>query len=365
MGPAGEKISFSLSDIHRKYQKASLDGKDVSSILNGNQVSFRFPGKKREITYLNKLGDMQLTDIPVNPEKYFESCFFAADNNALEVRELIRTGKTKFTQVQACRDAFFNEPLFSGIGVWDKYAFDGNLSTAFKVRLYDYMALKENKGSFRLDMGESHMVDKLVFNGIPVDYNPETVEISNDLSSWHPVKYKKGDGELIIYPLPHEPLRYLRLTRAPVEVAEIQGFINQTSMNRDKWRASNLFGLQNGNAVKLCWRYDGLLNGIAKGAYLSVSVPSNCREGTVYALMILDGKIIAANDRAPSWPYNNWEHYGISEKSITFYIPVDDKMEGKSVQVMLLTTDRNLYEMKPEVWLTNPDIFEKAELILE
>jgi hypothetical protein len=208
-------------------------------------------------------------------------------------------------------------------------------------------------------------LDKLVFKGIPADYNPETVEISNDLSAWHPVEYKMDDGELIIYPLQHESLRYLRLTSAPVEVAEIQGFINQTSMNRDKWRASNLFGLQKGNAVKLCWRYEGLLNGIAKGAYLSVSVPSNCREGTVYALMILDGKIIAANDRAPSWPYNNWEHYGISEKSLTFYIPVDDKMEGKSVQVMLLTTDRNLNDTKPEVWLTNPEIFEKAELILE
>jgi len=185
-----------LSDFHRKYQKASLNGKDVSSLLNGNQVSFRFPGKKREITYLKKLGNMQLTDIPVNPEKYFESCFFAADNNALEVRELIRSGTTKFAQVQACRDAFFNEPIFSGIGVWDKYAFDGNLSTAFKVRLYDYMNLKVNRGSFRLDIGESGIVDKLVLKGIPADYNPETVEISDDLSSWHRLEYKMDNGEL-------------------------------------------------------------------------------------------------------------------------------------------------------------------------
>jgi hypothetical protein len=35
------------------------------------------------------------------------------------------------------------------------------------------------------------------------------------------------------------------------------------------------------------------------------------------------------------------------------------------VQVILLTTDRNLSDTKPEVWLTNPEIFEKAELILE
>lgn len=365
VGLAGQKISFSLSDFHRKYQKASLNGKDVSSLLNGNQVSFRFPGKNREITYLNKLGDMQLTDIPANPEKYVESCFFAADNNALEVRERIRSGTTKFSQVQACRDAFFNEPIFSGIGVWDKYAFDGNLSTAFKVRLYDYMNLKENKGAFRLDIGASGILDKLVFKGIPADYNPETVEISNDLSSWHRVEYKMDGGELTIFLWQHEPLRYLRLAKAPVEVAEIEGFLNQTALNRDKWSASNLFGLQNENRAKLCWKYEGLLTGIGKGAYLSVTVPSNCSEGSVFALMILDGKIIAANDRAPSWPYNNWEHYGVPDKSLTFYIPVDEKLEGKVIQVMLLSTDSNLNDTKPEVWLTNPDIFEKAELILE
>ena len=354
-----------MSDIYRKYQKAILNGKDVSSLLNGNQVSFRFPGKKREISYLKKLGNMQVTDIPVNPEKYFESCFFAADNNALEVRELIRSGKTKFTQVQDCRDAFFNEPLFSGLGIWDKYAFDGNLSTAYKVRLYDYMNLKENRGAFRLDMGESVIVDKLVFKGIPADCNPETIEISNDLSSWHRVEYKMEDEELTIYPLQYEPLRYLRLTRAPVEVAEIEGFHNQAALNRDKWRATNLFGLQNENGAKHCWKYEGLLTGVGKSAYLSVTVPSNCREGSVFAWMILNGKIIAANDRAPSWPYNNWEHYGIPDKSLTFYIPVDEIKEEKSVQVMLLTTDGNLNDTKPEVWLTNPDIFEKAELILE
>jgi hypothetical protein len=81
--------------------------------------------------------------------------------------------------------------------------------------------------------------------------------------------------------------------------------------------------------------------------------------------MLVDGKIIAANDRAPSFPYNNWEHYGYVDKNLTFYIHVDEKLEGKTVQVMLLTTDEKLQEMKPEVWLSNPYIYEKVELKLE
>ena len=365
LGSAGEKVSISLSDFQQKYLKARLNGKDVSAILTGNQTSFTFPGMKRELTYLHKLGVMQLTAPPVNHEKYFESCYFGADNNALEVRELNRSGSTKFAPVQDCRDAFFKDTIFSGLGVWDKYAFDGDLSTSFKVRLYNYTSLRQNNGSFRLDMGSSKKLDKLVFKGIPANYNPETVEISTDLSSWNNVKYELKNGKMTIYPLPKTAFRYLRLAKSPTEVAEIEGFSNQVFLNRDKWKASNLFGLQKGNAAKLCWKYEGKLAGVANGSYLSVTVPANCNEGSVFALMTVDGKIVAANDRAPSFMYNNWEHFSISAKNLTFYIPVNEKMDGKTVQVMLLSTDDNVKEIKPEVWLSNPNIYEKAELILE
>jgi hypothetical protein len=120
-----------------------------------------------------------------------------------------------------------------------------------------------------------------------------------------------------------------------------------------------------GNTAKLCWKYEGKLVGVGKAANLTVTVPANCSEGTVFAFMLVDGKIIPANDRAPSFPYNNWEHYGIADKNLTFYIPVSENMEGKSVQIILLTTDGKLEEMKPDVWLYNPNLSEKAELKLE
>jgi hypothetical protein len=119
------------------------------------------------------------------------------------------------------------------------------------------------------------------------------------------------------------------------------------------------------NIAKLCWKYEGKLNGIGKAAYLSVTVPANCSEESVFACMLVDGKIIASSDRAPSFLYNNWEHYGIADKNLTFYIPVSENLEGKSVKIILLTTDGKLEEMKPEVWLCNPNIYEKAELKLE
>jgi len=136
-------------------------------------------------------------------------------------------------------------------------------------------------------------------------------------------------------------------------------------VNRDRWKASNLFGIVKPNTAKLCWKYEGKLGGIGKTANLTVTVPANCSEGSVFACMLVDGKIIAANDRAPSFPYNNWEHFGIANKNLTFYIPVNEKMEGKTVQVILLTTDGKLQEMKPEVWLSNSNLYEKATLMLE
>ncbi len=365
LGSAGEKVGISLLDGTRKYLKASLNGKDVSSILYGNQVSFVFPGNKRELFYLNKLGNLQLTDLPANPGKCIESCFFATDNNALEVRELIRSGKTNFPPVQACRDAFFNDTLFSGIGVWDKYAFDGDMSTAFKVRLYDYMHLKQNNGAFRLDIGKTQKLDSVVFRGIPDNFNPETVEVSNDLSGWGSVKYQLNEGEMVVDLSLNVPFRYLRLTKSPSEVAEIEGFSNQKRVNREHWKASNLFGQVNAADSKLCWKYEGKLSGIGNDAYLSVTVSAKCKEESVFAWMIADGKIITAKDRAPSFPYNNWEHFSVADNDLTFYIPVDKKLEGKPIQVMLMSSDVKLQDMKPEVWLCNPNIYEKAELRFE
>ena len=365
LGLPGEKVHFSLADNARKYLKASLNGVDISSSLKENQIACTFPGKNRNLSYFSKLGNMQLSNLPKNTNQTIENCLFAVDNNALEVRELNRSGNTKLPVVQACRDAFFNDTLFSGIGVWDKYAFDGDLSTAFKVRRYNYRSLKENNGAFRLDIGESKTLDQLMFKGIPKDYNPQNIEISNDLLSWQPVKFEIQNTELIINIAEDKPFRYLRLAKSPAEVTEIEGYVNQKKVNRENWKALNLFGLTNEKDVKFCWKYTGKHTGIAKNAYLSVTVPSDCKESSVFAFMIVDGKIIAANDRAPSFPYNNWEHYSIPEKNFTFYIPVDEKLEGKEVEVLLLSTDNKLKDLKPEVWLCNPDIYEKAELILE
>ncbi|NEW84958.1 MAG: discoidin domain-containing protein [Mariniphaga sp.] len=365
MGLPGEKVSFSMSENQRKFSKASLNGQNISSLLKSNSISYTFPGKKQALNYLTKMGNPQLEKLPENPFKYMETCLFATDNNALEVRELNRSGKTKYPLVQECRDQFFKDTIFSNEGIWDKLAFDGNSATSFKVRRYEYLNMKENNGAFRLDLGEIKTLDKIVFKGVPVDFNPEVVEISEDLTSWQSVQFESKNTELLVNLSGNKTFRYLRMAKSPVKVAEIEGFLQNKTVNRDLWKASNLFGMTKENDAKLCWKYEGKISGIGKKAHLSVTAPASCKDGSLYVWMVVDGKIIGAADRAPAFPYNNWEHFGNPDKNFTFYIPVNETMEGKPVQVMLLSTDGKLQAMKPEVWLTNLDYYEKAELILE
>jgi hypothetical protein len=365
MGLAGEKTNFSLAANNRSFHKASINGKEVSPLLKGKQISYTFSGKKNPMSFLSKLGDMQLTTLPKNPATIFETCFYAVDNNALEVRELNRAGKTKIPEVQAGRDLFFNDTLFSDEGIWDQLAFDGDRSTSYKVRRYEYRDLKENNGAFRLDLGQVTLLDKILFKGVPADYNPGAIETSSDLSTWHSVNYEIKNDVLSLDLSGNTRFRYLRIGKAPVKVAEIEGLVQNKPVNRDLWRASNLFGLPNPNDAKLCWEYKGKLEGIGKGAYISVTVPAKCQGESIFALMEIDGEIVAANDRAPSFPYNNWEHFGVPGNDFTYYLPVKEAMEGKLVRVVLLTTDENLKALKSEVWLSNPDRYVKAELVLE
>lgn len=365
MGTAGETVIFSIISNDRTFRKATLNGKVLPGFVNGGQTSFTFPGTNKNAQALKKLGDMQQSSTPENSKQLVETCLFAADNNALEVRELQKSGATSNTVVQACRDAFFNDTIFTGLGVWDRFAFDGDLSTSFKVRRYDYMDMKENNGAFRLDMGKPLKLDSLLLNGVHEDFYPDKIEISTDLSGWKPVKYMRDKLHVTIILPSGTSFRYLRISESPVKVAEIEGYYNGTIVSRKNWRASNLFNHTDSDAVKLSWTYKGEISGIGKNARLSVTVPATYPEGSLFALLIADGEIIAANDRDPSFRYNNWEHFNIPNKNYTFYIPVPTHLEGKKIEVMLMSIVGNIGDIKPEVWVSNPDLFEKTELILE
>jgi len=361
LGGSGTETEITISG-NRKFTKALMGGKEYP--LKQASLKIAFPGEKQKLNYLQKLGDMHVVSVPVNSLQIIEKSYFVADNNALEVRELLKSGSSKIPAVEQCRNQFFKDTLFATLGLWDKFAFDGDTSTFFNVRRFKYLDLKENTGAFRLDLGKIQTVDSLVFKSVPREYYPGKVEVSENLKKWTRVNGDYLQGTLTIKNLTDMKFRFVRLEHSPSQLSEIEGYLKNHPVERQGWKASNLFGYPAGQAI-YSWSLDTKIEGIGKSARLVVTVPSAIKENTVFAAIVTENTIISATDRAPSFPYNNWEHYGVAEKNLTFYIPCPSSLEGKKVTVMLLSTDSSLKDIKPVVWMYNADIYEKVNLVLK
>jgi len=95
-----------------------------------------FAGERMKDDFHRKIDVLSKIAIPDDWKALYEVTCFTADNNALEVRSLKRSGPTDIPQVEKAREMFFNDPTFWQKGIWDKYAFDNDTATSFKVREY-------------------------------------------------------------------------------------------------------------------------------------------------------------------------------------------------------------------------------------
>jgi len=140
LGYPGSREKISLLAEDNAFNHATLDGKDVSGLIKGRTVEISFPGKALKQPWHRKLGDLQQCPVPKDAESLYEATCYAADNNALEVRSLYRSGPTEIPQVKKAREAFFTQSVFIERGVWDKFLFDGDINTAFNInpRLRDF-----------------------------------------------------------------------------------------------------------------------------------------------------------------------------------------------------------------------------------
>lgn len=78
-----------------------------------------------------KLADLKRGELPANWSGLYEAGCFAADNNALELRSLERSGPSKIPAVNRARGAFLRQPLLATRALSDRYLFDGDPTTVF------------------------------------------------------------------------------------------------------------------------------------------------------------------------------------------------------------------------------------------
>ena len=381
VGLPGTNASIELAPGDSRFSRAILDGKANKELLVGKSVKVRFPGKTPAYPFHRKLGDLTRCEIPADAEALYEATCFAADNNALEVRSLKRSGPTKFPQVQRARDAFFDQDRFRELGIWDKNLFDGNSGTFFHCcEKYQVGSMKIRGiirgGALRVDFGEPVSLDKLVIKTIDGQYEGRLgipAAFSADLKSWIPINLA-AKGNTITAEIDSDTrVRYLRIGGYFGKVAEIEGYEGDTRLDRSAWRASLVFGLYENAPVVRAWSLSCTLDEISKNSCLAIAVHGSHGAEGAYAAIRVDNKYVGAPDRSVSYHTSAWEA-GVREhqSNYTYYIPVTMDMEGKRIDVVVLGLGEKMNQpecvksIRPEIWLTAyPVPFQIKELVLE
>lgn len=360
VGAPGTDASVKL--IHpEKYRKAVLAN---GSVL---KQTIHFDGAKLKLSPYRRLGDFAPVAVPADAAALYDATVFAADNNALEVRSLERSGPTSIPEVQQARDAFFKQQTFIDRGVWDKNLFDGDLNTGFWASpKYDQ---KVKGGMLRLDLGKVTAIDELLLK-VPNDFALQPllqqegnfVEVSKDLKSWKQLTYIAGLTSRIVI---NDSVRYFRFGSSPQQIVEIEGTYKGKALDRTLWRASNLFAPANKAVAKKAWKVTVKLGELAANSYLSIALNGKHGVEGAYVAAKIDGGYIGAPDRATSYPSNTWEYVNVKQdKNYTYYIPLKEAYLNKEIEIYVLANDPENLNIDPQAWIWSKDPDKKVRLTL-
>ena len=365
LGFPGTGHNITLSAGTSKFTKASLDGEPVNELLSGNSINIQFIGDSLTLDFHRKLADAKPVVLPDDAEALYEATCFSADNNALEVRSLMRSGPTRIPSVQLARDGFFERNAFIEKGIWDRNLFDGDTATCFKVT--GPFTNRQDK-VFRIDMGRPVSIDSLVLRKSTLT-SILMAEGSPDLSEWETIRVEQHGNDIKLLFLPEQkPIRYIRIKNSPASVAEIEGYRNGSTMNSVGWRASNLFASFAGQGFSEASTASFTLPEIAKRSYLAIALPGKYEPESVYAALRINGKPTGAPDRAVSYPANTWEApvFDDIQGNYTYFIPLQTNMAGIPMEVVVIGNESRITRLEAEVWITAyPAPYERKKLILE
>jgi len=364
--------TFSYAQLENPdlYSEVIIDGKPSIDLLRGNVVKIEFPGEQLQKPFHRLISKLISTEIPADVEALYEATVFAADNNALEVRSLYRSGPTAIPEVKAARDAFFNQETFIKRGIWDRNLFDGDINTGFWPTRKYRVDQRIEGGCFRLDLGEIIEVEKIIMKtGDEYSLQPllkdeaNYVEISTDLVTWDQISYLAGEEMVISI---GKPVRYLRFREYADRLNEIEVYSKGEMADASLFRASNLFAYPARKKAVGAWKTEFILTEVAANSYLSVAINGEHGEEGAYAAIKIDGKYVGAPDRARSYPSNTWEYVNAGgDSNYTYYFPVDSSYTGKKIEVFVMAYETGKTDLKPEVWISaNPAPFKKLDLVL-
>ncbi|MCX6632355.1 MAG: hypothetical protein NTW28_32500 [Candidatus Solibacter sp.] len=358
LGMPGTTASVSLAAGERKFRSATIDGRPAGALLNGGATKIEFPGAALRQPWHRKLGDMARCPAPPDAEALYEATCFAADNNALEVRSLLRSGPTRIPEVERVRRLFFDGPDFVNKGIWDRNLFDGREDTVFRAR--------KAGGLLRIDFSEPVALDRLTVRtrveGRQAPVAVTRVEGSADLGAWTPLEFRLDNGAIAIDLAGKGKLRYLRIDPAPRTTVSVEAAAPGGPPDRSKWRASNMFARYAPAAA--AWSLSLRIPEAPRGSYLAIPIGGVHGKEGAYAAVRVDGRPAGCPSRAVSFASNVWEYQNFeADRGYTYFVPVTPDMVDKRLEGVVLSSTGA--ELMPEVWITAyPIPFETKELVL-
>lgn len=370
-GMPGTSAHIKLAPGGNDLKKAVLAGQKIDSLIHGKTLTVNFPGKLLKHPFHRKLAGLKPCEIPQDSEALYEATVFAADNNALEVRSLFRSGPSRIPRVEKARQAFFEQTVFLERGIWDRNLFDGDINTGFWPSRKYRLDQRIKDGCFRLDLGKITDVKKIVIK-IPDEYSLQPllndegnyVDVSTNLKTWKRITYLAGK-QIDIHL--SEPVRYLRFRIFPDRITEIEAYKDGQMLSRKDWRASNLFAHPVKQKPIKAWHAEIKLDEWVAGSYLCIALEGEHGVEGAYAALKIDGKHVGCPDRAPSFPSNTWEYVNARrDKNYTYYVPLKQNMINKNIDVYVLAYNKEKINFKPIVWVSAyPVPFREKLLILE
>jgi hypothetical protein len=316
---------------------------------------------KLEKPWHRKLADLKSTEVPADWTGLYEATCFAADNNALEVRSLERSGPTQIAAVQKARRAFIEQPLMTSRALSASYMFDGDASTVFTSFAVG-KDMRISDGCLRVDFAKSVEFDVLKLHTQAPDHTLIRnlllgAQFSNDLLHWSPAEELIQDGGTMnIYP-PQGAWRYFRMRLTPERIAEVVALKHEKPLDRAAWRASHLFAHPDALPATAAWTATVKIDEITPTSYLCVAVDGEHGVEGCYAAIRQGGKYVGAPQRASSYPSIPWE-YPVRKPATgyTYFFPLDESMVGRDLEVVLLGMKGGGQKLHPSVWITARDL---------
>ena len=346
------------------------DEQDIFLLKNGEYTFFstskQIDIKEKAPVFIGELNETE--ENPENGEELYETAMFAITNDALEKRSILRSGKSEIAQVNACREAFFNQKTYRLRGCEAEKMFDGKEDTFFDYQSRTYGGGSRIKGGcLRVDFGEQTVVDSVEITyfssneetkEVLLQKAPEIAEYSSDLRLWKNSKSVKEEiiqnnrteeiikfrvhtyytvkGKLVkaVYNI-NDGLRYLRIKEPVDRIYSVKLIKDGKEIKASKPFANNLQAHYSLAATKAVKSGEFILpDDFKKESRLAIAINGNYDDESVYCTIETGDGLCGCPSRAPDYKANVWEHVVTeTDGNYTYFFPLKDEYKGKKIKI--------------------------------